>query len=118
MIKLKRLTQKKCLPCEGHEKPLGPPKIREYLKELPFWKSSPDGKNISREFFMKNFMAGIRFINEVAKLAEKEGHHPDFHLTGYRKLKIELSTHAVGGLSENDFIEAAKIDQLPMELKT
>jgi len=65
---------------------------------------------------MRDFMAAVKFIGCVAKLAEKEDHHPDIHLTSYRKLKIDLSTHAIGGLSENDFILAAKIDKLPESL--
>jgi 4a-hydroxytetrahydrobiopterin dehydratase len=65
---------------------------------------------------MKDFAAGIRFFDAVARLAEEEGHHPDLRLEGYRHVWIELSTHAIGGLSENDFIMAAKIDQLPVEL--
>ena len=62
-------------------------------------------------------MAGIDFFNKVAALAEEEGHHPDLHLVGYRNVAIELWTHAVNGLTENDFILAARIDQLPVELK-
>jgi 4a-hydroxytetrahydrobiopterin dehydratase len=62
-------------------------------------------------------MAGMRFFEKVAQLAETDGHHPDIHLEGYRKAWIELWTHAIGGLSENDFILAAKIDRLPIELK-
>jgi 4a-hydroxytetrahydrobiopterin dehydratase len=63
-------------------------------------------------------MAGIDFFNAVAKIAEEEGHHPDLHLEGYRKVAIELWTHAIGGLSENDFILAAKIDKVPVKTKT
>jgi 4a-hydroxytetrahydrobiopterin dehydratase len=63
-------------------------------------------------------MAGIDFFNAVAKPAEEEGHHPDLHLEGYRKAAIEIWTHAIGGLSENDFILAAKIDRLPVKTKT
>lgn len=66
---------------------------------------------------MKDFAAAVRFLQDIAEVAEEEDHHPDIHLTGYRKLKIDLSTHAVGGLSENDFILAAKIEKLPKELK-
>ena len=66
---------------------------------------------------MANFMSGIEFFRQVADLAEAEGHHPDLHLEGYRNVWIELSTHAIGGLSENDFILAAKIDQIPVKLK-
>ena len=118
MVNAEQLAQKHCLPCEGSGKPMEPEKAQDYLKGLPNWKATPDGKAIYRELVLKNFLAAVRFINEVAKLAEAENHHPDIHLTCYRKLRIELSTHAIGGLSENDFIEAAKIDQLPVELKT
>jgi 4a-hydroxytetrahydrobiopterin dehydratase len=63
-------------------------------------------------------MAGLAFFEDVAKLAEEDGHHPDLHLEGYRNVWIELWTHAIGGLSENDFILAAKIDLLPIQLKS
>ena len=66
---------------------------------------------------VKDFLAAIKFFNAVAEIAESDDHHPDLHLTGYRNVAIELSTHAIGGLSENDFILAAKIDQVPVELK-
>ena len=66
---------------------------------------------------MKDFKAAVAFVNSIASVAEAEGHHPDLHLTGYRKLRVDLATHAVGGLTENDFILAAKIDRLPKELK-
>lgn len=66
---------------------------------------------------MKDFMAAIDFFNRIARLAEDEGHHPDLHLESYRYAWVEIWTHAIGGLSENDFILAAKIDQLPLELK-
>ena len=78
--------------------------------------SSQDGKRIRREWTAKNFMAGIDFFNKVAALAEEEGHHPDLHLEGYRNVAIEIWTHAIGGLSDNDFILAAKIDQIPIAL--
>ena len=66
---------------------------------------------------VKNFMTGIDFFNRVAQVAEDEGHHPDLHLEGYRNVWIELYTHAIGGLSENDFILAAKIDRLGVALR-
>ena len=66
---------------------------------------------------MKGFTAGIRFFQEVARVAEEDQHHPDLHLEGYRNVWIEIYTHAIGGLSENDFILAAKIDALPVEVK-
>ena len=105
------LSRKHCVPCEGGVPPLTPEQVQTYLAELPDWKLTPDRK-IRREWRVKNFLAGLDFCNRVGKLAEEEGHHPDLHLVGYRNLAIEIWTHAIGGLSENDFILAAKIDQL------
>ena len=81
------------------------------------WRLSDDGQRIAKDWVVKNFMAGIDFFDRVAQLAEAEGHHPDLHLRGYRNVSIELYTHAIGGLSENDFILAAKIDKLPITVK-
>jgi 4a-hydroxytetrahydrobiopterin dehydratase len=75
------------------------------------------GKTLRQELLMKNFMAAVAFIGAVARVAESRQHHPDLHLTDYRKLVIELSTHDAGGLTEMDFIVAAKIDALPRKLK-
>jgi 4a-hydroxytetrahydrobiopterin dehydratase len=88
-----------------------------YLKKLPNWKLAPDAKSICCDFLMKDFLSAVELIGRIAELSEAEGHHPDLHLTGYRRLEIELSTHAIGGLSENDFILAAKIEKLPKSLK-
>ena len=111
------LTEKKCEPCEGKVKAMDIRQANEYLKNTPGWKLDENNQSIYREFMAKNFMTAINFMNKVAQIAENENHHPDFHLTDYRHLKIYLSTHAIGGLSENDFIVAAKINQLPIELK-
>ena len=111
------LTQKKCEPCEGKTTAFAAAQALEYLQQTPGWSLSADHKIISKEYVTKNFMTAIQFITKVAQIAESENHHPDIHLTGYRKLKIDLSTHAIGGLSENDFIVAAKINELPVELK-
>jgi 4a-hydroxytetrahydrobiopterin dehydratase len=110
------LTRKHCVPCEGGVSPLTAAQVQEYLAGLPNWKLRTDGR-IRREWRVKNFLAGLDFFNRVGKLAEEEGHHPDLHLEGYRNLAIEIWTHAVGGLSENDFILAAKIEQMSIELK-
>lgn len=111
------LAKKKCQPCEGIGKALDAAKVKEYLPLTPGWVVDADSKGISREFVMKNFLAAVRAIGQIAEIAELENHHPDIHLTGYRKLKIYLTTHALGGLSENDFIVAAKINTLTFELK-
>lgn len=118
MVQAEKLSQKKCKPCEGIGKAFSASEANAYAAKVQDWKLSGDSKLISRDFLMKNFMAAIRFINQVATIAESENHHPDIHLAGYRKLRIELSTHALGGLSENDFIVASKINELPVELKS
>jgi 4a-hydroxytetrahydrobiopterin dehydratase len=112
-----QLTQKKCAPCEG-----GVPKytLREaqnQLARLDGWRLTHGDERIRKDWVVKNFMAGMEFFNKVAELAEQDGHHPDLHLEGYRNVWIELYTHAIGGLSENDFILAAKIDRLPIRVK-
>jgi 4a-hydroxytetrahydrobiopterin dehydratase len=112
------LIQKKCAPCEGGVAALEPAEAEAQLKKLSGWKMTHGGKRIRKDWVVKNFMAGIQFFDDVARLAEDEGHHPDLHLEGYRNLWIEITTHAIGGLSENDFILAAKIDKLPIKLKT
>ena len=112
------LTQKHCASCEGGVAMLSPPEVKAQLKALPDWKLTPDGLRIRREWRVKDFMAALDFFSRVGHIAEREGHHPDLHLTGYRNVAVELWTHAVGGLTENDFILAAKIDALPLALKS
>ena len=111
------LTRKRCAPCEGGVPPLSEGEVDALLKNLPEWGKAEGGKAIRRQWRVKNFLAGIAFFDEVARLAEQEGHHPDLHLVGYRNVAVEIWTHAIGGLSENDFILAAKIDEVPIALK-
>ena len=89
-----------------------PEQAASYLSTTPQWMLSDDAKWVSRKVVCKNFVEVMGVVNQIAELAESDGHHPDLHITGYRQLKIDLTTHAIGGLSENDFILAAKIDQL------
>jgi 4a-hydroxytetrahydrobiopterin dehydratase len=96
---------------------LSPDEARALARSVAGWSVDADGTRIRRSWTMKNFMAGIDFFNRVAALAEDEGHHPDLHLEGYRHATIVLWTHAVGGLTENDFILAAKINQLPVQVR-
>ena len=91
--------------------PLFRTKAEEYLKDISDWSLSEDAKKISKTFTFKNFKEALGFANKVGDIAEAEGHHPDM-LVGWGKVHIELTTHAIGGLSENDFIVAAKIDEL------
>ena len=86
--------------------------IQEYLGKLQGKWEVIDEKKIQKQFSLKNFKEALAFINKVGEIAEFEGHHPDIRLFGYKNVEIELSTHAIGGLSENDFIVAAKIEQI------
>jgi 4a-hydroxytetrahydrobiopterin dehydratase len=104
------LTQKKCVPCEAGTPPLGAAAVAEFMKSVPAL-NVVDVKKLSREFKFKDFTAAMAFVNRVAAIAESEGHHPDIYIF-YNLVRLELSTHAIGGLSENDFIVAAKIDAL------
>ena len=81
-----------------------------HLAALPAWRLTHDGERIRRDFTLPDFRGAVKLLNTIAALAEREQHHPDLHLEGYRKAWVELHTHAIGGLSENDFIVAAKID--------
>jgi len=106
-----KLLNKKCVPCEDkNTDPFTPEEARNYMPDVPEWVLSDDGKSISREFKFADFIGSVNFINNVADIAEEEGHHPDIEIH-YNKVKLTLSTHSIGGLSENDFIVAAKVDE-------
>lgn len=105
------LTEKKCQVCEVGGAALAEPDVSRLSKELGGGWEVHDGKMITKTFTFPDFKQTMEFVNKVANLAEEEGHHPDMHVS-WGKAVIELSTHAVKGLSENDFILAAKIDAL------
>ena len=105
-----RLKEKHCVPCEIGTQPFDLETIQGLLPMVPKWKPDIELKKIVRSFRFKNFVESMRFINKVATLAEEEGHHPDIFIS-YNYVKICLTTHNIGGLSENDFIMAAKIDE-------
>ena len=108
------LSQKKCKPCEGGISALDISEIHKYQKKIDGWEVTSNEKKIyflEKEFKFKNFLNSQKFINEVSKISENEGHHPDI-LFGWGYAKIKITTHAIEGLSENDFILAAKIDQI------
>jgi 4a-hydroxytetrahydrobiopterin dehydratase len=111
-----QLTRKRCLPCEGGVEPYTLEQSKSQLAQLDGWRLTHDGQRIRKDWRVKNFMAAMRFFSACAELAEEDNHHPDLHVEGYRNVWVELWTHAIGGLSENDFILAAKIDKLPIEL--
>lgn len=106
------LRKKKCLPCEGGVPAITAQEAPQYMEATPKWELAEDSKSISRTFHCNNFVEGMALMNQIGDVAESEQHHPDLHLTGYRKLKVVLTTHAIDGLSENDFIVAAKIDEI------
>ena len=106
------LTEKHCVPCEGGVPPLTENEENRFLAELDDWEIVRGAVHkIRKEFMLKTFRNAVAFINNIADLAEEENHHPELHIN-YRRVTVELSTHAILGLSENDFIVAAKIDAL------
>lgn len=104
------LSEKKCVPCEGGTPPLADNEIAQLRKEVPRWEVE-ENKKIKRSFKFVNFKQTMDFVNQVADIAEEEGHHPDMNVT-YGSCDITLWTHAINGLSENDFIIASKIDKI------
>ena len=104
------LTRKKCVPCEGGIPPMTPDEVKTYLAQVKGWESIGD-KRIRKKFSFKDFKEAMVFVNNVADLAEYEGHHPDIHVH-WNEVTLELWTHKIGGLHENDFILAAKVDIL------
>jgi 4a-hydroxytetrahydrobiopterin dehydratase len=105
------LTNQHCVPCEGGVDPIDRNAANTYLEDLPGWTISDEGKMIFRRFEFKGFLGTISFINAMAWLVNKENHHPDFS-AGYNFCEVGFTTHAIEGLSENDFICAAKVSAL------
>ncbi|MGD9841348.1 MAG: 4a-hydroxytetrahydrobiopterin dehydratase [Steroidobacteraceae bacterium] len=109
---MSELSSKHCVPCEGGVEPLNADATHHFMQKLSLgWTVDTDGKAIHRKYAFKNFYRTMSFVNAVAHIANTEDHHPDLEV-GYNYCIIRFSTHAIGGLSENDFICAAKIDQL------
>ena len=108
------LLKKKCTPCEGGVIPFDLSEIHKYQKKVDGWdivKNESEIYYLEKKFTFKNFLKSQKFVNEVGKISENEGHHPDI-IFGWGYAKINITTHAIKGLSENDFILAAKIDQI------
>lgn len=108
------LAEKRCIPCEGGALPLTQDEAVALLIKLDGWSLSENSKEISKKFTFKDFRGALDFVNAVGEIAEAENHHPDIEF-GWGKARLRLSTHAIGGLSENDFIVAAKIDRMKGE---
>ncbi len=106
---MNELARKKCVPCEGGVAPLTPEQIRPMLKGLEGW--TLDAGRITKTYRFKNYFETMAFVNAAAWISHREDHHPDM-LVGYNECRASYVTHAIGGLSENDFICAAKLDAL------
>jgi 4a-hydroxytetrahydrobiopterin dehydratase len=108
------LSEKKCVPCEGGIAPLTRSEAEKLLKKLQLhWQLTDDTAALRREFRFENFYRTMSFVNALAHIANVEDHHPDLE-AGYNYCRVRYSTHAIKGLSENDFICAAKIDRIPL----
>lgn len=108
---MEKLSEKKCEPCEGGVDPLTRDQFSVYLEQLPDWQVLDD-KKIEKDFQFKDFPQALAFVNKVGAVAEEEGHHPDIFVHDWNKVKISLWTHAIGGLSINDFVVASKVDRV------
>ncbi len=112
------LTKLHCVPCEGSTKPFTLTKAKQYLKATSDWQlltsqgQALEPMKIQRKFVFKDFNEALEFVNKVGRLAESENHHPDIFIHNYRRVTLTLTTHSIKGLSENDYIMAAKINQL------
>ena len=107
----KLLREMKCIGCEGGVPALTETRAQELLKQVPTWKLSTDNKTITREFVFKGYGKTIQFVNAIAWIANQEGHHPDLQVS-FDRCIVNFTTHAVNGLTDNDFICAAKVDAL------
>lgn len=108
---MKNLAKKKCIACNKKTPLVSAENIQVYLDLMPNWNLVKNGRSIECMYVFKDFIQTMRFVGAVADIAEEEGHHPDLHIS-YNKLRIEIYTHAIDGLSENDFILASKIATL------
>ncbi len=107
-----KLLQRSCIPYEGDQSPLDTQQELTFMAEIPSWSlQREEVHRIEREYSFSDFPTAIHFVRDLAEIAENEGHHPEIRIC-YDKVRLELHTHSVGGLSENDFIMAAKIDAL------
>ena len=111
VCEMDRLSDKKCVPCHGGVPRLAGDEIKPYAEQVPGWQVVEE-HHLRRDYKFTNFRDALAFVNRVGALAEREGHHPDVRV-GWGYAEIEIYTHAIGGLSESDFILAAKIDALP-----
>ena len=104
------LAKKDCVPCDDKDfPPLTREQAKDFLEHVPKWELFENSREIHRVFHFKNFADALAFVNKVGEIAEEQGHHPDIRLS-WGMVEISLTTHSIGGLSENDFILAARVD--------
>lgn len=108
---MSELVRKKCVPCRGGVPPLGPEEIIPLLNQVSGWEAV-ERHHLSKSYSFPDFVTALAFVNRIGDLAEQEGHHPDIYLT-WGKVALQIYTHKIDGLTESDFILAAKIDTLP-----
>ena len=111
MDDMERLASRSCVPCRGGVAPLTPEAARGLLAAVPAWRLEENATRLAHRFEFRDFVEAMRFVNRVADVAEKEGHHPDIAVH-WNKVDLTLWTHKIGGLHENDFILAAKVNRL------
>ena len=109
------LAKKVCVACEGGVQPFTRDEAMRYVSEVPAWTLDETGKHLERRWIFKDFAESMRFVSRVAAIAEEQNHHPDIAIS-YNKVVLTLTTHAIKGLSENDFIMAAKIDGITSDM--
>lgn len=105
------LASRRCVPCQGDTPPLQAREVQTMMQQVPGWTTDAEGK-LTRNLKLANFREALTLVNKIGELAEQEGHHPDLTIHSWNQVRIELYTHSIKGLSENDFILAAKINQL------
>ncbi|CAK0784236.1 hypothetical protein CVIRNUC_007440 [Coccomyxa viridis] len=112
------LAVRKCIPCaEGSMQPVAESDAYKLRNQVPGWRVEKTEEGtlcLRQDWTVRSFQSGVELFKRIGEVAEAEGHHPDLHLEGYNKVSAELSTHSIGGLSENDFIMAAKINAIPV----
>lgn len=106
-----KLSEKKCQACEGGAAVLNSQQAQLFLRQIPEWKLSENGKSIFRDFEFKGHLGMMSFLNAIVWISQQEGHHPDVNYS-FNTARVAYTTHAIDGLSENDFICAAKVDKL------
>ena len=112
MQTLEALQAAKCTPCEGLVEAMSRSEAQAQIAQIDGWILADDSQSISKKWKFKNFVQALAAVQAIGNLAEADQHHPDLHITGYRHLEVVLTTHSISGLSSNDFILAAKIDQI------